>query len=1009
MISRDIDMGVASPASLATSLPPSSVATQYRVQRTDTSLGVIAQQFGVSADDIVKANPAKFANSQNVVPGDVLTIPPRRDAAQSGANAPAATAQQQVDKALADLHSAEQAKPANRMAAEDRGAERADLQTKLDQAVDAEIQAKLSERPPIDTSLSPQQRKALDADIAPSQAEREASIRADIVARYHGDPDIQQAVDTQEANALLKRVDQMNYDSPKDKFLALDAEMKSASSDQVRAIAARQDSYCQIVQAASDWAAQPYDGTSRPSKDKSLDQLSKNASDSSARYVELLSGTTSPQMRADLINDARPQLGKLTHFSLLYPEPGNNPEVDNTLTNLSSVVGTLGQQDPAGAQALAADMAGQMTNQKVFAKTGMMGNTSVLLDAVRQSHDPVLALTIIEQARGDSKDVNVKAWYNDTRDQIFEAVAGSNGKMESDVEAYGDLTGELNSLIDNEGDKMTSDQLAAAITAYGNKKGQDWQNRVAASQQQLVKDGNDLLAQQASLGAWLENHPDDAASARSALAPMVNDKRAQAAIKMAVQLDPNALQGAQGQNAISFAAQMGTAADDGGRLFLKQLGSSYLIHRMDNLSDQLVASNDVASRTRAIGELDQLGNDSQLARVLGIDSKNVVNLKAGTDAMKQSLADFNALSDAEKNPATLYDQLQKGLGDTNRTLNKISGFENGTPVGNAFRLFGASAAGLNMVSAIDSATASGQTTMNRSIGLASTFINAAGFSQSAAEYAVGKGMASEDGWVSRLGSPTANHVVNYLSGGLSLVQAGDNFFSHDPNEHDTTQGVLNTMTGTGSILWAAGDGVTTGEGLMIPGLAGSAELGMWVGPIGAGMMALGTMGLMAYQSKKANDAAVPNRELFLQALGYEPSAAQALAAWHSKDDSAATSMLMRYGELHGKNAQQTMTWFNGLDADKQKIIAGTLLSSLDTVGGDASKFQLTDGSDKNWDGFVSHNDLLTGSVDHGVFGEGPGIVLNGMKFNVPVDGEEKPASVHQLDVAFQSLLGVSPP
>lgn len=110
------------------------------------------------------------------------------------------------------------------------------------------------------------------------------------------------------------------------------------------------------------------------------------------------------------------------------------------------------------------------------------------------------------------------------------------------------------------------------------------------------------------------------------LHPMVNDKGAQAAIKMAVQMDPNALQGAQGQHAISFAAQMGTVADDGGRLFIKELGSNYLIHRMDGLSDQLIASNDVASRTRVIGELDQLGNDSQLARVLGIDGKNVINL-----------------------------------------------------------------------------------------------------------------------------------------------------------------------------------------------------------------------------------------------------------------------------------------------------------------------------------------------------------------------------------------------
>lgn len=1005
MIPRDLDTVAAPPAQLATSLPPASTATQYRVQRTDTSVDTIAQQFGVSADAIVKANPTKFADSSNVVPGDLLTIPPRNDGSQSGANTPAATPQQQVDKALADLHAAEQAKPANRMAAEDLGADRADLQTKLNQAVDAEVQARLSERP----ALSPQQRKALDAELPMDQADHEASIRAAIVARYNGDPGIQQAVDTQEANALLKRVDQTSYDSPKDKFLALDAAMQSASSDQVRTIAARQDIYRQIVQSAADWAAQPYDGTYRPSDETSRNKLSQAASDSSANYVDLLSGVSSQQMRADLINDARPQLEKIAHFSLLYPEPNHNPQVVNTLTNLSSVVGMLGRQDPAGAQWLGSDLASQMTNQKVLAKTEMMGQSSVLLDAVRQSNDPILALSIIEHVRGDSKDDNVVAWFDRTRDQIFKAVVSSNGKVDSDVRAYGDLTGELNSLIKNEGDQMTPDQLNAAIAAYGNKKGADWQKQVADSQKQLAKDGDDLLAQHASLGAWLESHPEDAAAARAALAPMVNDKGAQAAIKMAVQLDQNALQGAQGQNAISFAAQIGTAADDGGRLFIKELGSNYLIHRMDGLSDQLVASNDVATRTRVIGELDQLGNDSQLARVLGIDSKNVIDLKAGTDEMKKSLAEFNALSDAEKNPATLYDQLQKGLGDTNRTLNKISGFENGTSVGNAFRLFGAGAAGLNLASAIDSATASGQSTMNRSVSVASGLINAAGFSQGAAEYAVGKGFASDDGWISKVGSPAVNHVVNYLSGGVSLFQAGQNFFSSDPSVHDNTEGVLNTMIGAGSILWAAGDGVATGEGLMIPALAGSAELGMWAGPIGAGMMALGTMGLMAYQSKKANDLAIPNRVMFLQTLGYQPSAAQALAAWHSKDGASAASMLMQYGKLHDQTPQQTMAWFNGLAADKQKTIAGAMLSALDTVNGDATKFQKTASSDKNWDDFAAHNDFLTGSVDHGIFGSGPGIVLNGMKFGVSADGEEQPASVHQLDVAFQNLLGVNPP
>lgn len=1032
VIPRDFDVAAAPPSQPSDSLSPSSTATQYRVQRTDTSVDAIAQQFGVSSDAIVKANPAKFATSLNIAPGDVLTIPPRDNATQSDNNtsAPATTPRQQVDKALAGLHAAEQAKPGNRMMAQDLGVERAQLQTQLDQAVDAEVQARLNERPPADTSLSPQQRKALDANMPTSKADLEASIREDIVARYKGDADIQQAVDTQEANALLKRIDQSGYNSPKDKLLALDASMQSASSDQVRTLASQQDIYRNIVKAAADWAAQPYNGTF-PHGGDSPYQLGLAANDSSARYVDLLSGIASPQMRADLINDARPQLENLARFSLHYTNSYTNPQVGSTLTNLSSVVGMLGKQDQAAAQQLGSDLAAQIIDPEDLMDRGMMGSSPLLTGVVEHSDDPTLVLSIINHVHGDGKDSNVNDWCYGMRDHVFKAViatgnkdvATSGNKVNQDVQSYAGLMGELNTLIKKEGDQMTPDQLNRAIAAYVKKKGPDWQQSVTASQQQLVNDGKALLAQEASLGAWFENHPDDAAAGSATLASLINDQGAQVAIKMAVQLDPTALQGEQGENVIGFASEIGSAADQGGRMFIKELGQNYLIHRMDGLSDQLVASNDVASRTRVIGELDKLGNDSRLAHVLGINGDNVVELKDGVAEMTKSLAQFNALSEAEKDPAKLSGQLEKGLWDTHSALNEIKGFEEGTAIGNAFRLFGVGAAGLDLAGAIDATTAPDQSKMEQTVNVTKALLSTAGFSQQAAEFVVGQGGADINGWVGKIGSVTVEHMVNYASGGLALFQGIADFANHDP-----TGGVLHTMTGTGAVLWAAGDGVATGEGIMLPGLApivlggsesseavmlpalaGSTEAGMVFGPIGASMMALGTMGLMAYQNKKDNDAAIPNREVFLQGLGYTPSAADALAAWHSKDDIAASSMLMQYGRLHGQSPQQTMTWFNGLDADKQKVIAGAMLSALDTVHGDASKFQLTASSDKNWDDYAAHNAFLTGSVDHGVFGSGPGIVLNGMKFMSSADGEARPASAHQLDVALQDLLGVNPP
>jgi hypothetical protein len=89
-----------------------------------------------------------------------------------------------------------------------------------------------------------------------------------------------------------------------------------------------------------------------------------------------------------------------------------------------------------------------------------------------------------------------------------------------------------------------------------------------------------------------------------------------------------------------------------------------------------------------------------------------------------------------------------------------------------------------------------------------------------------------------------------------------------------------------------------------------------------------------------------------------------------------------------------------------------MLSALDTVGGDASKFQATSSNDHNWDDMAKHGDLITGNVDHGVFGSGPGVLLNGAVMastGFPISSEEQPDSAHQLDVTLQNLLGASLP
>lgn len=1011
MIPRDFDVSSPSAVPPSPSPTPSSQPQQYRVQRSDTSLDSIAQHFGVTRDAIVQANPGKFANSLNVVPGDVLTIPSSDEnvASSSTTTQPAASPQQQVDKALSDLHTAQQARPHNRMEAQDLADSRTQLQNDLNKAVDAEVQARLAEKPPVDTSLTPQQRKAL-GETAPSLADRASDIRKDILARYKGDADIQKAVDTQEAKTLLDSVDNGTYNSPKDKLLALDAALKSASSDQVRTVASQQDAYRSIVHAASAWAAQPYDGNIQFKDDGQFVKALQGADDSSSRYVSLLSGISSPQMRADLIAEATPQLDKLAHFAINYHSEDRDLHVTSTLSNLSSIVGTLGQQDQAAAQSLASEFAGQV-NGRVW-DGGTFGDISMLTEAARQSGDPTLALSIAQQVRKDGNDRIANEWADSARDQIFQTVADAHHKVDADLQNYVGLTGELSSLIDKEGQSMTPDQLNSAIDKYRAYKGAGWEQNVAQAQQQLATDGKALLSQESSLGAWFAAHPDDAAAAGDKLKPLVNSQSAQAAIRLAVQEDPSLMQGPKGQSMITFLAQAGKVADQGGRKLIQELGTNYVQGRMNALRSALKASDDVASHTRVIDQLTELGDNKQLATLLGMSDGKVVDLKAATEVLKNDLNSFKALADTEKNPDALAAALKSSLDNTSNKLGAIKGFASGTPISSIFRAFSAGAAGLSLASAYDKMTTSNSNQLDQFRNELSTLISAAGFSQKTAGLVVSMGWADRGSWVDKVGARAVDHSVNYLSGGIDIWKAGQSFL-----DGDAADGTFYSMTGVGSMMWAAGNAAAGGEGLLAGtfadfSVAGAA--GSWAGPIGIGLVALGTMGLMAYQSKKANDQAVPGREAFLQGLGYHQSAADALAAWHSKDDVPATSMLLRYGQLHGLDAQQTMAWFNGLGADAQKTFAGAMLSALDGVGGDASKFNATDANDHNWDDMAKHNELITGTVNHGVFGSGPGVLLDESKLAVASGGlalneEEQPGSAHQLDVTLQDLLGATPP
>ncbi len=966
----------------------------YRVEHGDTLDG-IARQFNTTVDALHQANPS--VSGSRIMPGDVLTIPAAQTQAAAAPAAPALTPQQQVDKALADYRQA----AANRQPGDRGGADDlAGLQDKLDQAVDAEVQARLKE--PVNDGLTPQQRKQL-GEQPPSLADREKSAREDILKRYAGDAAIQHAVDKQEAGSLLASNAHAGYTSPKDKLLALDTALKNASSDQVRALAEADPAFAKTVQDAADWAAQPYK-EEKLTDSRQIEPKAQQAEESAGRYAELMAGLSSPDARAAIAAQGRTQMEQLTHFAFLY----NNEQrhSGNILTDLSTVVGTLRQHDPQAAQSLASDLAGQLPDPRIVA--GSMNTESMLTSMAQQSGDPTLALTFVDKVRTSGNDRLTGPWCEQTMAELFKTVESTHYRVDGAIDSYVKLTGELNSLIAKEGKSMTADQLKAAIDSYKAKKGPEWEQQVADAQQRIADDGKLLLSQQAALGEWASAHPGDQNAVNDTLKKMMGSENNQAAIKLAVESDPTVLTGEQGKALITVWAQYAKVADQAGRKLTQELGTNYVRARLGDLQSELRASSDVASRTRVIQQLDELGDNKALSSLLGMDGGKVSALKEATDVLKNNVSDFDALAKSAKTPEALEQALLGGLKDTDDKLGKIKGFDSSTPVSKLFRAFSVGAAGFSLASATDKLGTGKNGTEELRNGL-SEGVTAVGFSQKTAGFLTAMQWAPNEGAWKAVASRTVDHWVNMLSGGIDIWKSVDAF-----GNGNTTEGALYATTGVGSLMWAAGNAAAGAEGSGVAAslIGGSASIGSWVGPIGIGLVALGTLGLMAYQSKKENDQAVPGREAFLQGLGYSDSASQALGAWHSKDDQPAANMLMRYGELHGMNAQQTMDWFNRLGTDQQKTFAGAMVSALDTVGGDAAKFQRTDRNDGTWDDMAKHGDLVAGNIDHGLFGSGPGVLMRGTAIPgsmFPLNVEEKPGSAHQLDVVLKNVLGIDPP
>jgi hypothetical protein len=123
----------------------------------------------------------------------------------------------------------------------------------------------------------------------------------------------------------------------------------------------------------------------------------------------------------------------------------------------------------------------------------------------------------------------------------------------------------------------------------------------------------------------------------------------------------------------------------------------------------------------------------------------------------------------------------------------------------------------------------------------------------------------------------------------------------------------------------------------------------FAGPVGFGVAAVGTLGLWIYDGirSSAHNSRFEGQTTakFLEQANFDPDAARELAD-QSGDGFSVVPLLMRYGELRGMNAQQTVAWVNDIDPTRLGALRDSLHRTLDEIDGDVARFQATDASDK---------------------------------------------------------------
>lgn len=578
-------------------------------------------------------------------------------------------------------------------------------------------------------------------------------------------------------------------------------------------------------------------------------------------------------------------------------------------------------------------------------------NTNAVINAIGTGTDPAYAIALGQQikASGQSPSIVVQAIDDGVAARETPAIAAGGGldtaldiarrmqaarlaasgvtataidgvqrfkdKVDGDVKKLAQHDLELAWLVQNDGAAMAPQQLNQAVAAYRTAKGPAWRKAETELRQRVAQDGSTLARRMVALNQSAPQLSGSSAKLDQALQSITSDPSTGLAISTAIESDPSlaAPKTANGLANVFTLSKIG----DSGHKFTNELAAAYV--RRNVLSKlQGLDPTDPASVAQAKAAIHSLESEP-FAKMIGVTRSELSKPVA-------------ALEKTIDNMGTTPDEAAGALAGFNNVLNNDASlskaFNKSTLPGQLLRGVALGFAGVSLYSAYQQFNANPSDPQND----ITLLVNGAGFAQKSTELLVGLGQVNKTSALGQFGGEwklvgraSAGDLLTGISAVLTGVSAIRSGFGIG-TQQSMSRAIFSAATSVGGLAAVA------------PAFGAAA----WLGPVGLGIAAAGVVGAAIYQDVTSAHPYEAVSKAFLEAAGYDQSAATRL----SKQDgvlsgasgAAQLPFLAKYAKFKNLTPIELRRWVNSLTPAQVNDLSADLLQTAGDSHGNPADF-----------------------------------------------------------------------